>query len=362
MPVKQLTLADLFEVGAHFGHRTRFWNPKMEQYIFGERQQVHIINLDQTVEKFQQALNFVDELVSNRGRILFVGTKRAAERVVKAEAERCEMPYVNRRWLGGMLTNYKTIRKSIKRLSDLQAMFAENAFEGLTKKERLNLEREMVKLQDSVGGIQAMGGLPEAVFIVDIGQEKTALLEANKLGIPVIAVVDSNCDPDLVDYVIPANDDSQRAIQLYLSTVADVAIQARERLDEDDRLAKKSREAQAYVEQEPKQVKITKVAAKPAAKKPAVKAEKVVEAEKPAVAKVSPDEKKSTVKKAAAENPPAKSTGVKSPDAKVATAPKAAATKKKPVAKKATPKAPAEKKPAAKKAPAKKATTQKNEE
>lgn len=357
----QLTISDLFEVGAHFGHRSRYWNPKMAPYIFGVRQGVHIINLDQTVEQFQQALNFVDELVSNRGRVLFVGTKRAAEKGVKEAAQRCGMPYVNRRWLGGMLTNFKTIRNSIKRLGTLQNMFAEDDFEGLTKKERLNLQREMEKLEGSVGGIQEMGGLPEAIFIVDIGQEKTALMEANKLGIPVIAVVDTNGDPDSVDYVIPANDDSQRAIALYLNTVADVAIQAQGRLAEEDRMANKAREAQAYIAEEAKQVKITKVAGKADAKATAKKAAKPAVAKK---AEAKPPVKPATkvAAKPAVKAAPAKKVAAK-PAAKAEAKPKTAAPAKKATAKPAAKKAaakPEAKKPAAKKAaPAKKPAAKK---
>jgi small subunit ribosomal protein S2 len=211
----------------HFGHQTRYWNPKMASYIYGARNKIHIIDLGKTMPLFNDALNFISSTAANKGKILFVGTKYAAQDLIKQEAERCKMPYVNRRWLGGMLTNYKTIRQSIKRLKELEAMFDSGKFGRLTKKEILNLEREKDKLMNSLGGIKNMGGIPDALFVIDVGHEKIAVAEANRLGIPVIGIVDSNNDPDGISYVIPGNDDSTRAIRFYTQTVADVITEAR---------------------------------------------------------------------------------------------------------------------------------------
>jgi small subunit ribosomal protein S2 len=220
-------MRDLLQAGAHFGHQTRYWNPKMDQYIFGARNKIHIINLEHTVPAFNSALELVKQLASNKNKILFVGTKRAAGKVIKEQAERASMPFVNHRWLGGMLTNYKTIRASIKRLRDLEAQQADGTFESLTKKEALMRTRDMEKLERSIGGIKEMGGLPDALFVVDVDHERIAISEANKLGIPVIGIVDTNSDPDGVDYIIPGNDDAIRAIKLYVTTVADACVQGR---------------------------------------------------------------------------------------------------------------------------------------
>lgn len=223
----QVSIQDLLKAGVHFGHQTRYWNPKMANYIYGARNKIHIIDLGKTLPLFQDALNFISSTAANKGKILFVGTKYAAQDIVKQEAERCKMPYVDRRWLGGMLTNYKTIRQSIKRLKELEAMFESGKFGRLTKKEILGLEREKDKLLISLGGIKNMGGIPDALFVIDVGHENIAVREANRLGIPVIGVVDSNNDPDDISYVIPGNDDSTRAIRFYASTVADTIIEAR---------------------------------------------------------------------------------------------------------------------------------------
>jgi len=217
-------MRDLLQAGAHFGHQTRYWNPKMDQYIFGARNKIHIINLEHTVPAFNEALDLVKRLAGNKNKILFVGTKRAAGKVIKEQAERAGMPYVSHRWLGGMLTNYKTIRASIKRLRDLQAEQADGTFEKLTKKEALMRTRTMEKLERSIGGIKDMGGLPDALFVVDVDHERIAITEANKLGIPVIGIVDTNSNPDGVDYVIPGNDDAIRAIKLYVAAVADACM------------------------------------------------------------------------------------------------------------------------------------------
>jgi small subunit ribosomal protein S2 len=224
----QVTIHDMLKAGVHFGHQTRYWNPKMGAYIYGSRNKIHIIDLGKTLPLFQDALNFVSSIAANKGKILFVGTKHAAQDLVQQEAERCKMPYVNRRWLGGMLTNYKTIRQSIKRLKELESLFESGKFGRLTKKEVLNLEREKNKLSLSLGGIKNMGGIPDALFVIDVGHEKIAVLEANRLGIPVMGIVDSNNDPDGISYVIPGNDDSTRAIRFYTQSVANVIIEARE--------------------------------------------------------------------------------------------------------------------------------------
>jgi small subunit ribosomal protein S2 len=220
-------MKDMLEAGVHFGHQTRYWNPKMGEYIFGARNKIHIINLEKTLPLYNDALNFVSQLAAKKGKILFVGTKRAAQDIIKEQATRCAMPYVDRRWLGGMLTNYKTIRKSIKRLKDLEAMSESGGFEGFTKKEVLMFDREKEKLENSIGGIKDMGGLPDAIFVVDVGYEKIALQEAKKLGIPVIGIVDTNNSPDNVDYVIPGNDDAIGAITLYAAGFADTILAAK---------------------------------------------------------------------------------------------------------------------------------------
>jgi small subunit ribosomal protein S2 len=221
-------MRDMLKAGVHFGHQTRFWNPKMKPFIFGARNKIHIVNLEKTLPLFNDALAFVNKLASSNNKILFVGTKRAAQKIVKEEAQRCGMPYVDNRWLGGMLTNWKTIRQSIKRYRDLEAQANDGTFEKLTKKEALMRTREMDKLERSIGGIKDMGGLPDALFVIDVDHEDIAVQEARKLGIPVIAIVDTNSDPDGIDYVIPGNDDAIRAIQLYVKAVADACTEGRQ--------------------------------------------------------------------------------------------------------------------------------------
>ncbi len=220
----QVSMRDLLQAGAHFGHQTRYWNPKMDQYIFGARNKIHIINLEYTVPAFNEALEMVQRLAGNKNKILFVGTKRAAGKVIKEQAERAGMPYVNHRWLGGMQTNYKTKRASIKRMRDLEAQQGDGTFERLTKKEALMRSRDMIKLERGIGGIKDMGGLPDALFVVDVDHERIAISEANKLGIPVIGIVDTNSNPDGVDYIIPGNDDAIRAIKLYVTAIADACL------------------------------------------------------------------------------------------------------------------------------------------
>ena len=223
----QVSMRDLLQAGAHFGHQTRYWNPKMDQYIFGARNKIHIINLEHTVPAFNEALDMVHRLAGNKNKILFVGTKRAAGKIIKEQAERAGMPYVSHRWLGGMLTNYKTIRASIKRYRDIEAQQTDGTFEKLTKKEALMRTRDMEKLERSIGGIKSMGGLPDALFVVDVDHERIAITEANKLGIPVIGIVDTNSNPDGVDYIIPGNDDAIRAVKLYVTAVADACLQGK---------------------------------------------------------------------------------------------------------------------------------------
>ncbi|MDY7218716.1 30S ribosomal protein S2 [Denitrificimonas sp. JX-1] len=225
---EQVTMRDMLKAGVHFGHQTRYWNPKMGKYIFGARNKIHIINLEKTLPMFNESMAFIEKLATGKNKILFVGTKRSASKIVQEQATRCNMPYVNHRWLGGMLTNYKTIRDSIKRLRDLEAQAEDGTFEKLTKKEALMRTRDLEKLERSIGGIKEMGGLPDAMFVVDVEHERIAISEANKLGIPVIGVVDTNSSPDGVDYIIPGNDDAIRAVQLYLNAAADSVLRARQ--------------------------------------------------------------------------------------------------------------------------------------
>ena len=220
----KISMRQMLEAGVHFGHQTRYWNPEMAPYIFGSRNKIHIINLEKTLPMANNAYAFVKSIVSDGGKVLFVGTKRAARDAIASEAQRSEMPYVNYRWLGGMLTNYKTIRKSVKRLKNLEKMEEEGGFEGLTKKEILGLTRERKKLEKSLGGIKDMGALPDILFIIDVSHEDIAVREARKLGIPVVAIVDTNCSPNFVDYVIPGNDDAIKAIKFYTSYIADAVL------------------------------------------------------------------------------------------------------------------------------------------
>jgi small subunit ribosomal protein S2 len=220
-------MRDMLQAGVHFGHQTRFWNPKMSQYIFGSRNKVHVINLEHTVPAFNEALDIIRIEATKGNQILFVGTKRAAQKIIKEQAERSGMPYVSHRWLGGMLTNYKTIRASIRRFRDLEAQESDGTFDLLNKKEVLTRTRMKEKLENSIGGIKDMNGLPDMLFVVDVDHERIAINEANKLGIPVVGIVDSNSDPDGVDYIIPGNDDSIRAIKLYAASIADSVLEGK---------------------------------------------------------------------------------------------------------------------------------------
>jgi small subunit ribosomal protein S2 len=238
----------MLEAGVHFGHQTRYWNPKMAPYIFGHRNKIHIINLEKTLALYQDALKFARQTAANRGMILFVGTKRQARDIVREEAQRCQMPFVDHRWLGGMLTNFKTVKQSIKRLKEMEAMQVDGTFEHMSKKEALGLTRELAKLQRSLGGIKELGALPAALFIIDVGYQKGAVAEAAKLGVPVIGVVDTNHNPEGITYVIPGNDDSSRAIRLYARGMADAVLEGRSQSLEDTVAA--SRDEFVEVEEE----------------------------------------------------------------------------------------------------------------
>ena len=308
----------MLEAGVHFGHQTRFWNPQMSEYIFGSRNKIHIINLEKTLPLYNDAVNALGSIAANRGNILFVGTKRAARSIVTEEAIRCGMPYVSHRWLGGMLTNFKTIRASIQRLKELEEMSENGGFDRLNKKEQLMLTREMEKKEKVIGGIKDMRGLPSAIFVIDVGHEDIAVKEANTLGIPVFGIVDSNNSPDGVEYVIPGNDDAIKAIQLYSQGVADAIIEGRasaviQRSAEDD-AAKKAAPKKAAAKRKPAEDAAEKPAAdEPAVETPAdtsVKAEadtdtdtaeqKAAPKKKAAVKKKAAPKKKAAVKKKAA--------------------------------------------------------------
>ena len=353
----KVTMRDMLQAGVHFGHRTRYWNPKMKPYIFGARNKIHIINLEHSLPMFNDALNYLGSVAARKGKVLFVGTKRSAGKIIKEEATRCEQFFVDKRWLGGMLTNYKTIRQSINRLKELEKQAEDGTFEKLTKKEGLLLSREMTKLEASIGGIKNIGGLPDVLFVIDADHEHIAVAEAQKLGIPIIAVVDSNSNPDGIDHVIPGNDDAIRAIQLYLSSAADAIIEGRESTatkpeassDEfveavSDKVAKKAK-TPAKKDDSEETVKVTtkkkvKVAAKTEEKADAE--ETKTEAKEEAPKEEAPKKvvaKKAAPKKQAADEEPAEKTPAKKVPAKKATAKKATAKKDeapKATAKKAT--------------------------
>ena len=224
----EISLEQLLKAGVHFGHQTKYWNPKMDQYIFGVRNKIHIINLEHTVEMIKPALKFIEGVAAKNNKILFVGTKRTATDIIKNEAIRCSMPYVNERWLGGMLTNYKTIRSSITRLENLLRQKEDGTFSKLTKKEGLKIQRDIDRLEKSIGGVTEMGGLPDALFIIDVKRESIAVTEASKMGIPIVGIVDSNSNPEGIDYVVPGNDDSIRSIALFTEAVADACLKGSE--------------------------------------------------------------------------------------------------------------------------------------
>jgi len=236
---KSVTMREMLEAGVHFGHQIRYWDPKMAPYIFGSRSKIHIVNLEKTVDLYKQAVNFLSSIAAKKGKILFVGTKQQASDLIREEAARCQMPYVDYRWLGGMLTNYKTIRQSLKRLKELEDMRDGASFARVNKKEALTITREITKLDRVLGGIRKMGGLPDALFVIDVGHENIAISEARKLRIPIVGVVDTNNSPDGIDYIIPGNDDSVRAIKLYLNGVVDAVIDARGTITEEEIMAEK---------------------------------------------------------------------------------------------------------------------------
>lgn len=314
-----VSMRELLQAGAHFGHRTRFWNPKMEQFIFGSRNKIHIINLEKTLPMLKDAENQVGRLASNNAKILFVGTKRAAQDAIREHAQRCGMPYVDHRWLGGMLTNYKTVRQSIFRLKELKKMRDEGKFEGMIKKEALMLNRELEKLDRSLGGIEEMGGLPDALFVIDVGFESIAVEEARRLKIPVIGIVDTNNDPDGIDYVIPGNDDSMRAVDIYIRAMADAIVDAQQ--------AKATGNAEEFVEVTEEKAEPKKAAPKKAVAKKAEAKSEEPKAEK-AEAKAEP--KKAVAKKAAPKKAAPKKAEAKSeePKAEAKAEPKKAAPKK----------------------------------
>ena len=256
--MSDVTMRQMLEAGVHFGHQTRYWSPKMRPFIFGERNKIHIINLEQTLPMFNDAMNYIGQVVGNGGSVMMVGTKRSASKLVKEAAERAGTPYVNHRWLGGMLTNFKTVKNSIRRLKELDTRLVEGSNARLSKKESLTLERERIKLERSLGGIKNMQGLPDALFVVDVKNEYIAVSEANKLGIPVIAVVDTNCLPDGIDYVIPGNDDAIRAISLYTEAVANTIINARAAAQ--IKPAVSEGDANEYVEVDDAQVEVAEAA------------------------------------------------------------------------------------------------------
>ncbi len=282
-----ISIKQLLEAGVHFGHNTRYWNPKMDQYIFSSKNKIHIIDLSKTEKLMKDALNYVSSLASRRGKVMFVGTKRSAGKVMKQEAIRCGMPYVTNRWLGGMMTNYKTVKQSINRIRDIEAMKADGRMDKLIKKEQLKHERELIKLEKSLGGIKDMAGVPDAMFIVDTKHESIAIKEAKTLGIPVIAVVDTNNSFEGVDYIIPGNDDAMKAIKLYASTFADAVLEGRASMPTPSDAEKVKKEA--------------KKAAAPAKKDEAkaASAEKVEEAKVEAKTEAKEEVKKVTKKKVA---------------------------------------------------------------
>ena len=367
-----VTMRRMLEAGVHFGHQTRFWNPKMAPFIFGVRNRIHIINLESTLPLYGEATRFVSKLVADGGTILFVGSKRAAQKAMREEARRCGMPFVSHRWLGGMLTNFKTIRQSIKRLRDLEEITADGGSADFTKKEILGLSRELEKLERTLGGIKDMASLPDAVFIVDVGHEEIAIKETKKLGIPVIAVVDTNCSPDSVDYIIPGNDDAMRAIQLYAQGIADAVLEGKVSIPAvptgDDEFVELDQEGKPKAQSSRSKAKATtkKAAAKKAAgkkaelKKATVKeapAEEAVVTDESAGAEAAtagpkPIESEAVVALEAAEPVPENKTATK----KVAT--KRSATKKAGTKETATKKA-ATKKTATKKTATKKKATKK---
>lgn len=305
--MSNVTMREMLEAGVHFGHQARYWNPKMAPYLFGQRNKIHIINLEQSLPMYSDAVNFLSKLAAKKGTIMFVGTKRTAQNVIQEEAIRCGMPFVNRRWLGGLLTNYKTVKQSINRMKSLEALETDGTLEKMSKKDQLQRKRELEKLSRGLSGIKDMGGLPDALFVVDVGYENIAISEAKKLGIPVVGVVDSNNSPDNIDYVIPGNDDAIRSIRLYAKGIADAILDSRAATahvgvgNEDDFV--ELDEAGEPIIQEAAEKKVTKkkAAKKKVAKKKTVKASAEKEASKDEAKEIeaSADDATATKKKVA---------------------------------------------------------------
>ncbi len=366
--MSNVTMREMLEAGVHFGHQTRFWNPKMAPFIFGERNKIHIINLEQTMPLCKDAVNYLGKIASKKGKVMFVGTKRAASDSIMQEAQRCGMPFVNHRWLGGMLTNFRTVRASIKRLKELEDMAESNSYEKISKKEILQLSREQEKLHKTLGGIKEMGGLPDALFVIDVGYEKIAVQEASKLGIPVVGIVDTNNSPENIDYIVPGNDDSMRAIKLYTKLVADAIVEGKQSIvsaaDGEDELIEI--DEKEVVSDKPA-VKVTARKAVPA--KPAAAPEPEAEpaaADAPASAEAKdtvvaesdqPEPEQAGAETVAGEEAAIPETATPEASAETAETPKVAT--KKAAAKKATTKKAAVKKAATKKAATKKAATKK---
>ncbi len=301
-----VTMRQMLEAGVHFGHQTRYWNPKMAPYIFGARGKIHIINLEKTLPLMVEALNFTSSLAARRGSIIFVGTKRAAGKSIREEAERCGMPFVSHRWLGGMLTNFRTIKQSIKRLKSLEAAAEDGSLSHLQKKEILQLQREQEKLERSLGGIKNMKGLPDAMFVVDVSHEDIAIKEAHKLGIPVVAVVDTNCSPEGIDYVIPGNDDAIRSVRLYTQLIADSILEGRASMpapaDANDEFIELDKDGNPIKTARGKKADTKKVSKKAAPKKVAVNKPEAIEPE-PVIPESKPAEASEVVATTAPEKP-----------------------------------------------------------
>ncbi len=351
--MSNVTMREMLEAGVHFGHQTRFWNPKMAPYIFGERNKIHIINLEKSLPMCNDAISYLGSVAAKKGKVLFVGTKRAASDAVKKHAESCNMPFVNHRWLGGMLTNFRTVRQSIRRLKELDEMEAKDSYDAKNKKEVLNLHHEQEKLNKTLGGIKEMGGLPAALFVIDVGHENIAIQEANKLGIPVVGVVDTNNSPAEIEYIIPGNDDSMRAINLYAGLVADAINEGKASITvaagSEELVEIADEDASAPAAKKKVAVKV-KAKAKPATSEEAPAAEEATAEESPAAEETTAEEAPAT-EETAAEEAPATEDAPAAPVKKAAT--KKAATKKA-ATKKAAPKKAATKKAAPKKAAAKK--------
>jgi small subunit ribosomal protein S2 len=367
--MSNVTMREMLEAGVHFGHQTRFWNPKMAPFIFGERNKIHIINLEQTMPLCKDAVNYLGKVASKKGKIMFVGTKRAASDAIKDEALRCGMPFVNHRWLGGMLTNFRTVRASIKRLKELDDLAVSQNYEKINKKEILQLSREQEKLEKTLGGIKEMGGLPDVLFVIDVGYEKIAVLEAAKLGIPVVGIVDTNNSPDNIDYIVPGNDDSMRAIKLYTRLVADAVLEGKQSItvaDSEGELIEVEADASSVAIKST--VKVTAKKATPAVKvaSEAVESEASTALEQPAASETAAEEtaaQDGQVEEAAGNADEASTATVEVEAAPEKVVAKKASTKKavtkKAAAKKAAPKKAAAKKAAPKKAATKKAATTK---